>query len=405
MNHGSRKDNAETLRRREKNAEKDERRGVTVVHRFGVHRSAVLFCAISIFLFSVWTELRARESAAQQTQTGVRYANSAEGLKLFLKDGVAAAKSGDKSRLDALMKDTSILRAYEWFVGTYGEEKGASRVQDYGNNIGGNEADVRETLARIGHLDGEISTRSINAHPEPGNEIESEMLQGLKRPTSFYYAEWRRPGAPPAEKGELIGYFVYVTGKFRIARVRQRAVALHGVRDPKTGVTTYELPRPARPSISGTKYTNPEGHFTLDLPPGWTINEEVAKTPMAIGGVSDSDGWANVAIQEWPQYESPAELLRKFDAHGPTMFEDYKRLGESALTLDGQDAALLRITSMDRQTKFIGITIPTRMEWFVIAVHVEDHNIVFNFVTTEALFAAKEMTFRGIINSFRLTGK
>jgi len=370
-----------------------------------IYRGAVLICASAVIFSVSGIELRARESNILQTQNVSRYPNTSEGLKLFLNDGVAAAKSEDKSKLDAFMKDTSILRAYDWFVETYGEENGVPRVDDYVSNIGENEKDVRETLARIGREGGEIATWSINNNPEPGNEIESEMLGGLKRPTRFYYAEWRKPGTGVAEKGELIGYFVFVTGKFRIARVNQWVVHLQGVRDPKTGVTEYPLPVPAKPWISGTKYSNPKGYFTLELPTGWKINEEIAKAPYTIGALSGPDGWANLVIQQIPASESPAEFLLAYDAKAPTMFENYKHVTASEMTLDGEAAASLRLTYTDREVKVLGISVPRTMETFIVVVRIQDKHVLFTFGTTGALFAEKENTFKGIVNSFRVVWK
>jgi hypothetical protein len=368
--------------------------------RKGICRSAVICMGMALVLFCAPT--RASDLELGQAPSTPRYANTSEGLKQFLRDGVAAAKSGDKSKLDTFMRETSILHAYDWFVATYGEEDIASRIQDYGDNVGGNEADVRESLARIGRADGEIITRSVNEHHEPGNEIEQEMLRRLKRPTSFYYAGWTRPGAAATEKSEVIGYFVFVTGKFRIARVHQRSGIIRASRNPETGVLELVLPKVANPSISGTKYTNPRGNFTLELPPGWTINSELAKAPMAIGAVSDPDGLVNLLIQMAPAQERPAEFLRAFDAKGPTMFEEYRKVAMSDMTIDGEEAAAITIISTDRQTKILGIALPRTVEWFFVVVRVRDNDISFNFVTTESAFGTMEATFRRIINSFRV---
>lgn len=366
------------------------------------HRDAALGLGIVMLLFLSSAVLRAHVPKAMQAQTRAPYANTADGLKQFLIDGVAAAKSGDKSKLDAFMKDTSILHAYDWFTATYGEKDSEARVDKYGSNVESNGEDVRDSLVRIARVGGKIGTRNVNDSPAPGSEIESDLLRGLKRPTRFYYAEWRKPEAAETEEGEFIGYFVFTAGKFRIATVGQSVIRLQGVRNPKTGAIEYTLPLPGRPSITGTKYKNPEGHFTLDLPVGWTINEKIAKAPMAIGALSDPDGGVNVVIQIMPAPESPSEFLQEFDAKGPTMFVDYKKIAEERMTVDGEDAASLTLTQTDREAGRIGIALPRTLEWFVVVVRVKGRDIFFNFTTTEAHFVTKEQTFREIINSFRL---
>jgi hypothetical protein len=364
------------------------------------HHVVPLSVGIAAFLFLSGAMLNARDSNAAQAQSRLPYANSAEGLKLFLMDGVAAAKGGDKSKLNAFMQDTSISHAYDWFIATYGEKDGASRVGKYGSNVSGNEKDVRDSIVRIARVAGEIRTRSVNDHPEPGSEIESDLVRGLKRPTRFYYAEWIRQGAQEAEEGEFIGYFVFATGKFRIATVSQSVVTLHGVRNPKTGAIEYVLPVLAKPSIKGTKYKNSAGHFTLDLPGGWTINEGIASAPMAIGALSDPDGGANAVIQLIPINDSPSEFVQALEKEGPTMFVDYKKVATSEMVVDGEDAASLTLTQTDSRSKMTESAPPRTLEWFVVVVRVQGGDIVLTSLRRKNTLRRRERYFDRLLIRF-----
>jgi TonB family protein len=155
------------------------------------------------------------ESASAPAAPVPAYPNSAEGLRQFLQDCLAAAKSGDKDNLAALVKDMEIPNYEAWFTSTFGQEKGETWAGPYGAELDTNEIAMQEFLKQLSDKYGGIFTRKVNDTPHPNKDMEWGMLDALKRPTDIFFAEWRAADAAENSKGEGIGYFVFIDGKFR----------------------------------------------------------------------------------------------------------------------------------------------------------------------------------------------
>jgi hypothetical protein len=344
-------------------------------------------------------------------QAAQRFSDSAEGLRLFLLDGVVIAKSGNKNNMDSYLGRLAIPFAFDWYTATYGGENGYEPGQRYMAHFESYRPAIQESIQNIAGKGGEIITRQVNEHPQPG--AESKMLYGLKRPTNFYCAEWRKARAAGASKDELIGYFIYSDGLFRVFRVSDQLEERIERLDSSEREDAAERIVPngrGGQSISGTKYANPKGHFTLVIPEGWKTDEDIANgVSRGIGGLTDSDRLVSVTIQMEPEPDggNPAGFLEYFDEQGPTVVHDYKKISASHMTLGGHEAASLVFTLTEAEPGLGGIAMPTKKESFLVAVRVKDKDkktwdIIFTFATTQSVFGSKEATFRSIVNSFHV---
>lgn len=144
------------------------------------------------------------------------YQNSADGLRWQLQDFLNSARDHGRDRLDALIHETEIPNYAEWFVGSFGPEKGEMWARAYEQNLVENGKKLADAMVQLSEEDGEFAVRIVNDHPFPGRKIEGEMVDGLQRPVDIFFATWRNRGLPPNSASFPIGYFVFVGGRFRL---------------------------------------------------------------------------------------------------------------------------------------------------------------------------------------------
>lgn len=136
-----------------------------------------------------------------------------EGLRSQLQEILDVAKSGDLPKLNALVKQTEIPDYDDWFVHTYGREKGESWSGPYGRNLADDEAYLSTRFLEIRSQNGELEVREVNGAPT--TEMESAMLGAQKHKAKIFYAGWRQPEPRAPFSNPLIGYFVFLKGRFR----------------------------------------------------------------------------------------------------------------------------------------------------------------------------------------------
>ena len=156
--------------------------------------------------------IRPPAAAAEVTSS---YPDTADGLRLFLMDVLASAKSGQSDKLAAFIKNMEIPSYETWFTATFGQEKGESWAKPYGDDLDKNDEVIRRTFVAFGQREGNILTRKVNGAPQPGHDLESGMVQSLKQPVDIYFAAWKAADAQSDSKYDPIGYFVFIDGKFR----------------------------------------------------------------------------------------------------------------------------------------------------------------------------------------------
>jgi hypothetical protein len=370
-------------------------------NRRGIHRCTILVFGVAGILFSSCVCLRARDSEVEQTQTVPRYTNSSEGLRLFLLNGVAGAKSGDRTRVDVWIRETKIPDARGWYVATYGEVEGTKRAESYSGNVEQYEKALRENITKCAHEHGEVETRKVNDHPESDGGIEWGLFQGLKRPTDFYLAEWKDAGTPRDASGQRFNYFVFVGGRFRIQMSMVRVPLTNTSGNSKPAPIDSLTPRKIEQSISGTKYVTLGGLLTLTVPTGWITMEGAAENPAEIGAIAEANHESNIIILLFPYEGSAADFVRMIDDGGGTAFDGYKKVGESPMTVGGRESASLTYTYKG-QLDILGIEIPRTLKGWMVFVREKDHYIVFECTTVEAFFGAKEAVFRAIFSSIHV---
>jgi TonB family protein len=143
------------------------------------------------------------------------YPDSVDGLRRLLQSMLTAAKSGDQHALWALIKDTEIPNYQTWFTTTFGQEKGESWADPYGDRLAVNEAEFQGTIQRLAPLKGDISTRKVNGAPKGGNGMEKGLLDSLKQTVDIFYAEWNGSEGDADSRNNPIGYFMFIDGRFR----------------------------------------------------------------------------------------------------------------------------------------------------------------------------------------------
>lgn len=160
-------------------------------------------------------------------------------------------------------------------------------------------------------------------------------------------------------------------------------------------------PRQIHQSLSGGSYRNDTGQFGLTVPEGWQLNNAKARTiPMAIGFLTSTDGQTNLVIQQMPGDSNPAHFAKEINAKGKDSWNDYRKVSESQVTLDGKNCEELTIhVVFPQKVGSVTVQVPTRM--LLILVPERKGLLVLNFETLESLFDGEKGTFDKILSSYR----
>jgi TonB family protein len=139
----------------------------------------------------------------------VQYPNTPDGLREFLSELRAAAKSGDQAKVDSLIKQAEIPEYRNWFCSVYVPGSGLSWAIPYGNNLAQSEQAFKALWEKLAQDDGEIRVQWLVIH--------------TRTSLDHYQADWKsKTGAPD----ERIGMFYYIDGMFRLdSTVRRVPVA------------------------------------------------------------------------------------------------------------------------------------------------------------------------------------
>jgi TonB family protein len=119
---------------------------------------------------------------------------------------LTAAKNGDQPGLSALIKETEIPDSENWWTSTFGEEKGESWAEPYGQMLDEHEKEFQELLSQLAQQQGKLSIKKLDA---------SKRYDTLKGKLDLYLADWEQAGTGNGVKTDHIGYFFFIDGKFR----------------------------------------------------------------------------------------------------------------------------------------------------------------------------------------------
>jgi hypothetical protein len=156
-----------------------------------------------------------------------------------------------------------------------------------------------------------------------------------------------------------------------------------------------DQPLPARIAerVEGNSYTNDTFHFTMYKPPGWRLHEDVPReTGRAIVAMGPEDE-QTLLIVDRQVWSGPPDLKRDTtETNLRSTYQDYQRLSESSLQLDGRPGV---------RRDFTGVM--EGAEWHGVSVHVVEGNTVFGILglTSAETFQFQQALLNKIINSFR----
>jgi hypothetical protein len=136
------------------------------------------------------------------------YPDTTMGLRHFLDDALAAARSSDPSQLDAMIAGTEIPDSTAWFVATFGQTDGTQRAADYQGTLPQREAEFRRRLLSLTQSDGQFSVEEL---------VPTDLYTTLQAPLDVFLASWEpRDSAGLPRRPTPIAYFFFVAGKFRL---------------------------------------------------------------------------------------------------------------------------------------------------------------------------------------------
>ena len=222
-------------------------------------------CMLASFLLSGLAPVLARAQMAagpisRSADTDTIYPDSAVGLRLQLRDALAAAREHDRPKLESLVRQMEIPSYKAWFVKTYGQVKGESWAVPYGRELPNRENDLVAAFMEFGMEAGDFATRKVNDAPAPG--MEAGMIGELQQPVNVFYAAWKTRGLPLNSMDSPIGYFVYLDGRFRwdstvvLIKIQQDQAQKNASPQPPLNESA---PGPSSPPASGT-------HGDIDRP-------------------------------------------------------------------------------------------------------------------------------------------
>jgi len=186
----------------------------------------------------------------------------------------------------------------------------------------------------------------------------------------------------------LVVFFVSISAYESFLNGAQSAppnMQLHGSTSPQT--------------IHGTTYDNKTAHFTLTVPKDWVVGDALMKQiPGIIGALSAPGGAAAIMIQRY-YVPGPKEGVKFLDAQYKNGFQDYHKLSEAPIKIDGKDAYSFTVHAV---FAFGPPEKPAQIPAKLFIVLIPDGESVLGFTcqAPESVFAAIEPTLNKIVTSF-----
>jgi TonB family protein len=176
----------------------------------------VLSLATTILLRTPAEAATERSSVQERASvaTSPEYPETTEGLKKLLEDWLAALKSGDSAKSDAILKSVAIPDHATWFAKTFGYSDGPSLEVAYSQLQPGSED--RWKIFGFRSIEAERMIVKVSVYTKPSdtqNALLAAALTAEKQPTTFYCAEFVK--SVDETSSSRIGCFVYVGGGFR----------------------------------------------------------------------------------------------------------------------------------------------------------------------------------------------
>src|SRR5262249_6047924 len=108
-------------------------------------------------------------------------------------------------------------------------------------------------------------------------------------------------------------------------------------------------------NLTGTQYVNRTGHFTLAVPIEWKINPEIRAGTDAIAALSSRDNMRFVIVRHEDFTGSLESFKGLIEVQSRSHLNDYEKLSEANVTIDGRPAILLTFRGTTPQTQNIPV--------------------------------------------------
>jgi TonB family protein len=181
----------------------------------------LLFCKPTAFVVLVClicsTSPLASQEIGQKTSppnSAESYPNTADGLHSLLTDLLAAAKSDDQGKLWSKIAEMGIPDYENWFTRTYGQEKGQAPAAAYGKSLKQSEQHFEMLWVELAKEEGEISISKVDVASRKFDLAKKDDT--LANPTDQFKADWKKTDSSAGPARQVIGYFCFVNGKFRL---------------------------------------------------------------------------------------------------------------------------------------------------------------------------------------------
>src|ERR1700721_884582 len=167
------------------------------------------------------------QDAAQKTpspSTSESYPNTADSLHALLADLLTAAKSDSQEKLSSKIAEMAIPDYENWFLRTYGQEKGQSLADVYGKSLKLSEQHFEMLWVELAKEEGEISINKLDAANRKFDLAKNDDT--LANPTDEFAAAWKKTDSSAGPAKQTIGYFCFVDGKFRLKSFPEEGILL-----------------------------------------------------------------------------------------------------------------------------------------------------------------------------------
>jgi len=177
--------------------------------------AAMTFAAV-MYLICSTSVPASQETGQKSSPSGVAesYPNTADGLHSLLTDLLAAAKSDDQGKLWSKIAEMEIPNYENWFIRTYGQEKGQAMAAAYGKSFKVSEQQLEMLWVELAKQEGEILIGKLDANQR---FYLAKKDDPLANPTEQLKAEWNKTDTSAGPAAQPIGYFCFVDGKFRLS--------------------------------------------------------------------------------------------------------------------------------------------------------------------------------------------
>ena len=180
--------------------------------------------------------------ADSRAQAGPIYPDNAAGLHQLLLDMLAAAKSGDQTRLRTFIKEAEIPNYERWYTSTFGQEKGESWAEPYGKMLDEHEKEFEELITELAHQDGKISVKKLDPN---------KLYDTLNGRLDLFLADFEQSGKGKEAKTDHVGQFFFIDGKFRWDST------VEFMKVQRFDISNGSIPRPDSPKGAGVEQSLP----------------------------------------------------------------------------------------------------------------------------------------------------